>query len=235
MFISTTLFAALLAGHFAFAYPLSARHEAENDSADNIVTVTHVVSLTTYVNPTTKSIRPTSTLTKTLYTTVQPKSGSTSASASADVNPINGLPVPPAPSSTSTTSVSVDPPAPITWFGPGPEPPNPTAKPSMYQTKPVTTSSSSTTSEAAQPSSSAKKSSSTPFETAPSETPVLSTTKTFEYPYPTKEPKTSAATKATSSSSGTWEYPYPTKESKTKSADDAKNTNCVYPYPGCDE
>ena len=73
MYTSPTLFAALLAGQLAIAFPLSARHEGEIDSTPDIVTVTHVVSLTTYVNPTTKSTRPTSTLTRTLYTTVQPK------------------------------------------------------------------------------------------------------------------------------------------------------------------
>lgn len=216
MHTMSTLFAALLAGQFAAsAYiPLQARHDddGENDNAANVVTVTHVISLTTYVQPAESTVHLTSTRTRTSYFTVQPQS---------DVNPLNGLPVPSKPTPKTATSASFDPPQAISWFGPGPEPPNPTAKPSAFVTKPFPASLSSDT-------------------TKPSETQEVSSSKSstpaFEYPYPTKQPRTSSSSKpAPSSTSDAWEYPYPTTKPKASSADEPSSSSSSekweYPYP----
>lgn len=94
--------------------------------------MTNFVTLIKYVEPTTHS-KSTHTVTQTSFTTVafpQP----TADLGDDDENPINGLPVPSLP---ATSSKSITPSS--SHDGNTFEPPNPTAIPSMFRTKPLTT------------------------------------------------------------------------------------------------
>lgn len=136
---------ALLAGqHVAAAYlPIAARHDEAPAASDNVITVTHAITVTSYVAPT-KSTK-TLTRTSTAFIYAAPSSSAQDA-INGGLNPINGMPVPPPMKSPSpspkTKSPSPSPKSTKSMCGPSNyryECPNATASPSMFKTQPLTT------------------------------------------------------------------------------------------------